>query len=157
MNALKSNYQAVIEHIAADIKTLQQSGDTADAVSLKMLQKRHEWLVYRMRALDKCRDRAILGFRTGLEAYFSVCEKFWKEQHGRTYEKRMEQLFEVKKRLAEIYSLTGFDACYALLLTLKHLRAILPLPQYSEHAPALEALEAIKEDCQTQLGTYIKV
>ena len=92
-----------------------------------------------------------------LESYLSLCEKFWKERHERTYEKKMDALLETKKRVAKIHSLTGFDACYALLLTLKHLRHILPLPQYDEHAPALSALEAIKEDCQEQLCTYIKV
>jgi hypothetical protein len=43
------------------------------------------------------------------------------------------------------------------MLTLKHLRTILPSTKYPEHAPALKALEAIKEDCYLQISTYIKL
>jgi hypothetical protein len=102
-------------------------------------------------------DPFIPKFRSRLEAYLLQCDAFWKKRHERTYEKRMDKLLEVKKRLSEIYSLSGFDACYALMLALKHLRAILPLPQYDEYKPLLAALEAIKEDCYAQMGTYIKV
>ena len=91
-----------------------------------------------------------------LYAYLHLCEHFWKFRHERTYEEKMKQLDEARRRVINIHYLTGFDACYALLLALKHLRAILPLPQYDEHAPAFAALEAIKEDCYQQLGTYIK-
>jgi DNA repair exonuclease SbcCD ATPase subunit len=156
MNSLKEHYQAVIEHIAADIKTLLQSGEIADAVSLKLLQKRHEWLIYRRDRLNEQRKQIISGFRKQLDAYLCQCEGFWKSKHERTYEKKLAQLNEAKRRVAQVYALSGFDACYALMLTLKHLRSILPLPQYEEYAPALAAMEAIKDDCYRQLGTYIK-
>jgi predicted component of type VI protein secretion system len=97
------------------------------------------------------RDCIIAGFRKRLDDYLRQCERFWKGTHERTYEKKMAQLHEAKQRVVKIYALSGFDACYALLLALKHLRAILPLPKYPEHAAALEA---IKADCQKQLGTY---
>ena len=91
-----------------------------------------------------------------LEAYLSLCERFWKEQHERTYEKKLNELFEVKRRATRIYSLSGFDAYYTLFITLKPLRNILPLPRYGEHAAALSALEKIKQECQKQLCEYIK-
>jgi adenylate kinase family enzyme len=156
MNTLQTNYRAVIDHIAADIQTLQQNGQTADTAILRLLQERHDWLTCRMGTLNELRDVAICGFRHSLEAYMCLCERFWKDQHERTYEKKLKQLHEAKERVIHIYSLTGYDACYALMLTLKHLRSILPLPQYAEFAPALAALEAIKCDCYEQLGTYIK-
>jgi len=156
MNTLKEHYQAVIEHIAADIETLRKSGEIADAVSLNLLQKRHEWLVLRRDRLKEQRKQVISGFQKQLDGYLHQCEGFWKGKHERTYEKKLAQLNEAKKRVANVYSLTGWDACYALTLTLKHLRAILPLQQYAEHKPALAALEAIKEDCYQQLGTYLK-
>ena len=90
-----------------------------------------------------------------LDDYIRQCERFWKGTHERTYEKKLAQLHEAKQRVIKVYALSGFDACYALTLALKHLRAILPLRQYPEHAPALEALEAIKADCYEQLGTYL--
>jgi hypothetical protein len=68
----------------------------------------------------------------------------------------MDELFEVRKRVIRIYSLTGFDACYALLLAIKPMRSVLPLKQYNEYVPALSALEKIKQECYEQLGTYIK-
>jgi hypothetical protein len=157
MNTLQTNYRAVIEHIAADIETLRQNGQTADTISLNILQKNHDWLMCRMGTLNERRNLAICGFRHSLEAYMFQCESFWKNKHERTYEKKLAQLNEAKKRVANVYSLSGFDACYALMLTLKHLRSILPLPQYAEFAPALKALEAIKDDCYQQLGTYLKV
>jgi hypothetical protein len=92
-----------------------------------------------------------------LNEYLLQCEVFWKGKHERTYEKKLAQLNEAKRRVTKIYALKGWDACHALLLTLKPLRAILPLPQYPEHVPALAALEAIKTDCQEELGTYIKI
>jgi len=92
-----------------------------------------------------------------LDDYLRQCEAFWKGKHERTYEKKLAQLHEAKQRVIHIYALSGFDACYALMLALKHLRAILPLSKYPEHAPALEALEAIKADCYEQLGTYLKI
>ena len=90
-----------------------------------------------------------------LEAYLSLCERFWKEQHERTYEKKLNELFEVKRRATRIYSLSGFDAYYTLLLSLKQMRSILPLKQYNEYVPALSALEKIKQECQEQLCAYI--
>jgi len=90
-----------------------------------------------------------------LDDYIRQCERFWKGTHERTYEKKLAQLHEAKQRVIHIYALSGFDACYALTLALKHLRAILPLSKYPEHAPALEALEAIKADCYEELGTYL--
>ena len=155
MNSLQSSYQAVISHIAADIQALRQNGQIADTKPLKTLQKNLEWLTHRMSTLNDRRDITISGFGKRLEAYLYMCENFWKERHGRTYETRMDDLLETKKRVAKIHSLTGFDACYALLLALKPMRSVLPLVQYDEHAPALAALEAIKEDCYQQLGTYI--
>jgi hypothetical protein len=143
--------------VAADIETLQQNGHPNDAAVLKLLRKRHQWLVCRKDRLNDRRDLIISGFKPDLEAYLNQCETFWKDWHGRTYEKKMDDLLEVKRRVVKIYSLTGFDACYALLLTLKPLRGILPLPQYDEHTPALSVLEQIKSECITQLGTYIKV
>jgi hypothetical protein len=157
MNTLQSSYQAVIEHIAAEMETLKQNGQIGDTVSLKLLQKRCEWLACRKNRFIENRVRVISGFKVRLDAYLYQCESFWQNQHERTYEKKLKQLHEAKRRVVAIYSLTEWDACYALMLTLKHLRAILPLPQYPEYAPALAALEAIKEDCYQQLATYIKV
>ena len=157
MNTLQVNYQAVIDHIAADMEILQHAGQIADTVTFNVLQDRHEWLICRRDRLNEQRSRVISGFNERLEAYMFLCEHFWKGKHERTYEKRLAQLHEAKQRVVKIHSLTGFDACHALMLTLKHLRAILPLQQYPEHAPALAALEAIKEDCYQQLSTYIKV
>jgi hypothetical protein len=157
MNTIQTNYQAVIDHVAADIETLQQSGNPNDAAALKLLRKRHRWLVCRKDKLNERRDHAISRFRPDLESYLYLCESFWKNRHGRTYEKKMDDLLEVKRRVVKIYPLSGFDACYALLLTLKPLRDILPLPQYDEYTPALSALEQIKSDCIAQLRTYIKV
>jgi hypothetical protein len=157
MNTLQTSYQAVIEHIAADVAILKQDGHIADTLSLYKLQKRHEWLVSRKDRLHEQHKQIISGFKNRLDAYLYQCEHFWQNQHERTYDKKLKQLHEAKQRVVAIYSLTGWDACYALMLTLKHLRAILPLPQYPEHAPALAALEAIKEDCYQQISTYIKV
>ena len=157
MNALKISYQEVIDHIAADIETLKQSGQIADTASSALLRERREWLICRRDRLNEQRKQVISGFNERLEAYMFLCERFWKGKHERTYEKRLAQLHEAKQRVVKIHSLTGFDACHALLLTLKHLRAILPLQQYPEYAPALAALEAIKEDCYQQLSTYLKV
>ena len=152
MNTLQLSYQEVIDHIAADIESLQESGQATDTV----LQKCHDLLVYRKDTLNERRNRDISGFKNRLDACLSLCEQFWKERHGRTYEKKMDELFEVRKRVIRIYSLTGFDACYALLLAIKPMRGILPLKQYDEYAPALSALEKIKQECQEQLGTYIQ-
>ena len=157
MNTLQTSYSAVINHIAANIQALQESGKTADTKHLKTLQKNLEWLTRRMSTLNDRRNLVISGYGKRLEAYLYMCENFWKERHGRTYETRMDDLLEVKKRVAKIHALTGFDTCYALLLTLKPLRNILPPRQYSEHKPALSALESIKSDCQEQLATYIKI
>ena len=120
-----------------------------------MLQYLHDWLVSRSNALETRRSRVISGFHKQLEGYLSLCEKFWKERHGRTYENKLDELFEVKKRVSKIYRLRGFDACYALMLAIKPMREILPLKQYDEYAPALAALEAIKSACYEQLATYI--
>ena len=150
MNALQDNYQAVINHIAADIQRSEQTTETA------MLREVHHLLIYRRDALEERRARAISGFHHQLEAYLHQCERFWKERHGRTYEKKMDDLLEVKKRVTKIYSLTGWDACYALLLAIKPMRGIIPLRQYGEYTPALAALEAIKRECDEQLGTYLK-
>ena len=156
MITLQSSYRAVIDHIAADIETQRQGGKIVDAASLELVQERYDWLVSRYKNLNDQRDQTIFGFQKRLDAYLRLCETFWKTKHTRTYEKRMLQLSDTKLRVAKIYSLTGWDACYALTLALKDLRAILPLPQYPEHAPALAALEAIKSDCYEQLGTYLK-
>ena len=157
MNTLQANYQAVIEHVATDIEKLQNSGQPNDTANLKLLQKRHEWLISRMDKLNGQRNRIISETNNRLDAYLFQCERFWKARHERTYEKKLQQLDEAKRRVIHIHTLTGFDACYALMLTLKHLRCVLPLPQYAEHAPALEALEHIKKDCYEQLRTYIKI
>ena len=160
MNTLHANYQAVINHIAADIQIRgsRGNGECRDCKdSLEMLINQHDWLVCRMDALEERRTRAISGFHHQLEAYLHQCERFWKERHGRTYETKMDELLIVKKRVTKIYSLSGWDACYALLLAIKPLRGILPLRQYGEYAPALAALEAIKRACDEQLGTYIKI
>jgi hypothetical protein len=157
MNTLQSNYQAVIDHIAADMEALRQNRQTTDTETLQLLQKQHEWLACRRDNLNDRRDQIIAELKTRTDAFLSLCDKFWKERHERTYEKKMLQLFETKQRVAKIYSLTGWDACYELMLALKHLRSILPLKQYPEHAPALEMLEAIKADCYQQLGTYLKI
>ena len=149
MNALHVNYQAVINHIAADIQRSEQTTDTA------ALRELHHLLICRSDALEERRTRAISGFHLLLEGYLHQCETFWKKRHGRTYEKKMDDLLEVKKRVVKIYSLSGWDACYALLLAIKPMRSVLPLRQYSEHAPALAALEAIKSECYEQLSTYI--
>jgi hypothetical protein len=156
MNTMQASYLAVINHITADMESLKQNGQKNDQATLKLLQTHHDWLVCRMTILNDQRDQIISGFRIQLEAYLSLCDKFWKERHERTYEKKMDILFETKQRVVKIYSLTGFDACYELTLTIKHLRGILPLKQYDEYAPALAALEAIKNDCYEQLGTYLK-
>ena len=157
MNTLKVSYQEVIDHIAADIKKLQQGGQIADTASSALLWERHEWLVCRKDRLNEQREQVISRFKNSLDGYLHQCEHFWKSKHERTYEKKLAQLNEAKQRVVRIYALTGFDACYALLLALKHLRAILPLRQYPEHAPALAALEAIKEDCYQQFRTYLKI
>jgi hypothetical protein len=157
MNTLQTSYQAVIEHIAADIENLRPNGHAADTENLNALQTNREWLMCRMNRLNERREQIINGFGKRLEAYLFLCENFWKERHGRTYENRMDDLLAVKKEVAGIHSLTGFDACYALLLMLKRLRSILPPRQYDEHAPALTALESIKSECQRQMATYIKV
>ena len=68
----------------------------------------------------------------------------------------MDELLEVKRQVTKIYALSGWDACFALMLAIKPMRSVLPLRQYDEHAPALEALEAIKRDCYEQLATYLK-
>ena len=154
MSTLQSNYRAVIEHIAADIETLRKGGLIADTSTPALLGERHEWLILRRERLYAQRNQIILGFRKRLDDYLSNCERFWQSRHDRTYEKKLCLLHETKQRVVKIYALSGFDACHALLLTLKHLREILPLPQYDEHAPALEALEAIKRDCYEQLATY---
>jgi hypothetical protein len=153
MNTLQSSYRAVIEHITADIETLKQNGQATDAA----LQKHCDLLLRRMNALNDRRDLAISGFRKQLETYLFLCENFWKEQHGKIYETRMDELLIIKKQVVKIHSLTGFDACYALLLAIKPLRTILPPRQFVEHAAALAALEKIKADCQKQLATYIKI
>jgi len=157
MSTLKSSYRAVIDHIAADIETLRQGGMIADTASPVLLRERHEWLVCQKERLNTERDRIIAGFQKRLDDYLRQCEGFWQSGHSRTYEKKLRQLHETKQRVIKIYALTGWDACFALLLTLKHLRSILPLPKYPEHKSALAALEAIKADCQIQLGTYISV
>ena len=156
MNTLKDSYMTVIEHIAADMVTLKHDGQIADATPLNVLQQRNDWLISRMIGLDGQRRKIISEMNSRLNAYLYQCERFWKCRHERTYEKKLKQLDEAKRRIINIHYLTGFDACYALLLALKHLRAILPLPGYDEHAPVLAALEGIKEDCQKQLATYIK-
>jgi hypothetical protein len=145
MNTLQAHYQAVIDDVAANMQKDVE------------LQQYHDWLVCRKDTLNERRDRAISGFKNSLEAYLRLCERFWKERHERTYEKKMDELFEVKKRVIRIYSLSGFDACYALMLAIKPMRSVLPLTHYDEHLPALAALEAIKDECYRQLGTYIKV
>jgi hypothetical protein len=150
MNTLQTHYQAVIDHIAADIQKNRQQTET------ELLQTYYDWLVCRKDTLNERRDRDISGFKNRLDAYLCQCEKFWKVRHERTYEKKLDELFEVKKRVIKIYSLSGFDACYALMLALKPMRSVLPLPQYDEHAPALAALEAIKDNCYRQLVTYLK-
>jgi len=150
MNSLHANYQAVINHVADDIQKSEQPSERV------MLQERHDWLVCRRDALEDCRERAISGFNKKLEAYLHQCETFWKERHERTYEAKMDELLEVKKRVSKIYALTGYDACNALMLAIKPMRSILPLRKYDEYAPALAALEHIKSECYEQLGTYLK-
>jgi len=157
MNTLQINYQAVIEHVTADMEALQKSGQPADKANLKLLQKNCDWLACRRDALEQRRTRVISGFYAQLEGYLRQCENFWKEKHGRTYEVKMDELLEVKKQVTKIYSLTGYDACYALMLAIKPMRSVLPLRQYDEYAPALDALEAIKKACYEQMGTYIKI
>jgi len=157
MNTLKDSYMTVIEHVAADLATLKHGGQIADTISLTVLQQRNDWLISRMIGLDGQRRKVISEMNNRLEAYLCQCERFWKCRHERAYEKKLKQLDEAQRRVINISTLTGFDACYALLLALKHLRAILPLPGYEEHKPALAALEGIKKDCQEQLATYIKV
>jgi hypothetical protein len=110
-----------------------------------------------MDGLDEQRDQIISGFKNRLDAYLCQCEHFWKLKHNKKKKQRMLQLQDTRQRVAKIYSLTGWDACFALTLALKYLRGILPLPHYAEHAPALKALETIKADCYKQLGTYLKV
>jgi hypothetical protein len=156
MSNLHSSYRAVIDHITADIETQRQGGQKVDEEPHILLQERYDWLVNRLERLNDQRDQIIFGFTKRLDDYLRQCENFWQSGHTRTYEKRMQQLQETKQRVAKIYSLTGWDACIALTLALKHLRGILPLTQYPEHAPALAALEAIKTDCYEQLGTYLK-
>ena len=160
MNSLRISYQAVIEHVAGDIGGNGDFCDGRDGRDSRDGRDRlvvlHDWLVCRRDALEERRACAISGFNRKLEAYLNQCEKFWKERHGRTYETKMDELLEVKKRVVKIYSLTGYDACNALMLALKPMRSILPLRQYDEHAPALAALEAIKKECYEQLGTYLK-
>ena len=155
MNTLQTHYQAVIEHVAADVEKLKNSELPADVANLKRLQKRLEWLLCRRDTLEERRTRVISGFHRQLEAYMSQCETFWKEKHGRIYEAKMDELLEVKRQVTQIYALSGWDACYALMLAIKPMRNILPPRQYKEHAPALAALEAIKEDCYAQLRTYL--
>ena len=150
MNTLQENYQTVIDHITADIQK------TGKATERKTLQKNLDWLVSRRDALEERRSLAITGFNRKLEAYLTQCEDFWKVRHERTYEKKMDELFEVKNRVIKIYSLTGYDACNALMLAIKPMRSILPLRKYDEYAPALAALEHIKSECYAQLGTYLK-
>ena len=150
MNTLHANYQAVINHVAADIQKSEQPTEK------QILQKNLNWLVCRRDALEERRTCIITGFNKKLEDYLKQCENFWKERHGRTYETKMDELLEVKKRVSKIYSLTGYDACNALMLALKPMRGVLPLRHYSEHAPALAALEKIKKECYEQLGTYLK-
>jgi len=157
MNTLQVNYQAVIEHVAADMETLQKSGEPTDRANLKLLRKLHDLLIFRRDALEQRRTLVISGLYVRLDGYMRQCETFWKEKHGRTYEVKMDELLEVKKRVVKIYSLSGFDACYALMLAIKPMRTILPLRQYDEYTPALAALEAIKRECYEQLGTYIKI
>ena len=156
MNTLQTHYQAVIEHVAADADKLKNSGQPADVANLKRLQKRLEWLACRRDTLEERRDRVISGFHRQLEAYMSQCETFWKEKHGRTYEAKMDELLEVKRQVTKIYALSGWDACFALMLAIKPLRNVLPFRQYKEHAPALATLETIKKDCYEQLATYLK-
>jgi hypothetical protein len=96
-----------------------------------------------------------MGCQKRLDDYLRQCERFWKDRHERTYEKKLSQIDEAKQRVIKIYALAGFDACYALLLALKHLRAILPLAHYPEYAQAIKEFEAIKEDCQERLGAFI--
>jgi len=114
MNALKISYQEVIDHIAADIETLKQSGQIADTASSALLRERREWLICRRDRLNEQRKQVISGFNERLEAYMFLCERFWKGKHERTYEKRLAQLHEAKQRVVKIHSLTGFDACHAL-------------------------------------------
>ena len=156
MNNLQINYQAVIDHVAADIEALQKRKQPNDTANLKRLQKRLEWLLCRRDALEERRTRVISGFHRQLEAYMCQCEIFWKNKHGRTYEAKMDELLEVERQVTKIYALSGWDACFALMLALKPMRSVLPLSQYREHAPALAALEAIEEDCYAQLRTYLK-
>ena len=157
MNTLQDHYQAVIDHITADIETLQKRGESGETADLRRLQKRLCWLVCRRDELSERRARIISGFHKQLGAYMQQCETFWKDKHGRTYEAKMDELLEVKRQVTKIYALSGWDACYALMLAIKPMRGVLPLRQYDEHTPALEALEAIKEDCYAQLRTYIKI
>jgi hypothetical protein len=156
METLQSSYRAVIGHVAADIETLHQSGLPGDTAALKLLRKRHQWLVCRKDRLNERRDIAISGFRFSLDDYLYQCESFWKDWHGRTYESKMDELLEVKRRVVKIYSLSGFDACYALLLALKPMRGILPLPQYDEYTSALSDFVQIKSDCIAQLEHILR-
>ena len=157
MNTLQDNYQAVIDHITADIATLQKSGESGNTADLQRLQKHRDWLLCRHDEMEERRAHTILGFHKQLEDYMRQCEIFWKERHGRTYEAKMDELLEVKKQVTKIYALTGWEACYALTLAIKPMRSVLPLRQYDEYAPALEALENIKRECYEQLRTYIKI
>ena len=157
MNTLKKSYQEVLDHLAADIETLQQGGQISDMATLSQFQERHDWLVSRKNRLNEQRKQIISGLKNRLDAYLCQCEGFWKSNQTRTYEKKMYQLHDTRLRVIRIYSLTGWSACYALMLTLKHLRSILPLPQYAEYAPALAALESIKNDCYEQVASYLKI
>ena len=91
--------------------------------------------------------------KTQLNRYIGFCDAFWKECHSRTYEQKMDDLFEAKRLVVGMYALSESDLYYALFLALKHLRKILPLEQYPEYEEAETLFEQIKVDCLEYMKT----
>ena len=88
-----------------------------------------------------------------LTRYIGLCDAFWKECHSRTYEQKMDDLFEAKRLVVGMYALSESDLYYALFLALKRLRKILPLEQYPEYREALALYEDIRADCLEYMKT----
>ena len=156
IHTLHTCYQDVIYHIAVELRSRQHAGRAEDAIAVNLLRKRHAWLTERMNTLAECRQRTIRLLHRQLDAYIEMCEDFWKEVHPKTYEEKMDILLEAKKKAALLYSLSGFDAYYMLFTSLKLFRSLLPGEGQIQRDRAVDALQAIKENCTLHLRSYLK-
>lgn len=155
MNPLFEHYQTVIEHVAIDIEKLRKNDKQADPIILKMLLKRQTWLVQRRNSLINHEDTGLIRLKQSLERYLSVCNNFWKNTTSHISEERMDELFITVKDVTAVYTLSGFNAYYAVFLLLKRLRHLVPPPHYKkERKIILNEMEAIKSDCMAAIKIY---